>query len=140
MRLTSRRSQPPLALAVPLSRFTSRVGGGSAFFVRHSRHAFMKRISLIFVVWISATVTATAAWLLGSFPPLPLPEAYASATESLGSLTNDFKCIEAKRDKEAKQWDFVFEGTNAIVTNIVVSDYFVDGDPKTRVLVRGVTK
>src|ERR1035438_3837399 len=32
--LTSRRSQPPLALAVPLSRFTSRVGGGSAFFVR----------------------------------------------------------------------------------------------------------
>ena len=33
-RLTSRRSQPPLALSVPLSRFTSRVGGGSAFFVR----------------------------------------------------------------------------------------------------------
>ena len=32
--LTSRRSQPPLALAVPLSRFTSRVGGGSAFYVR----------------------------------------------------------------------------------------------------------
>src|SRR5450631_2434585 len=31
--LTRRRSQPPLALAVPLSRFTSRVGGGSAFFV-----------------------------------------------------------------------------------------------------------
>jgi hypothetical protein len=26
-------SQPPLALAVPLSRFTPRVGGGSAFFV-----------------------------------------------------------------------------------------------------------
>ena len=33
-RLTSRRSQPPLALAVPLSRFTPRVGGGSALFVR----------------------------------------------------------------------------------------------------------
>src|ERR1022692_3105580 len=30
----SRRSQPPLALSVPLSRFTPRVGGGSAFFVR----------------------------------------------------------------------------------------------------------
>jgi len=30
----SRRSQPPLPLAVPLSRFTSRVGGGSAFYVR----------------------------------------------------------------------------------------------------------
>src|ERR1039458_10298815 len=33
--LTSRRSQPPLRLSVPLSRFTSQVGGGSAFFVRH---------------------------------------------------------------------------------------------------------
>ncbi|HEY5233465.1 MAG TPA: hypothetical protein VIK35_08035 [Verrucomicrobiae bacterium] len=30
------QGQPPLALAVPLSRFTSRVGGGSAFYV--SRH------------------------------------------------------------------------------------------------------
>ncbi len=31
-------TQPPLALAVPLSRFTSQVGGGSAFFVRqHER-------------------------------------------------------------------------------------------------------
>ena len=128
-----------MALSVPLSRFTPRVGGGSAFFVRHSRHAFMKRISLIFVVWISATVIATAAWLIGSFAPLSLPEAYASATESLGSLTNAFKCIEAKRDKEAKQWEFVFEGTNASVTNIVVSDFYVDGDPKTRVLCRGVT-
>src|ERR1035437_4955472 len=36
--LTSRRSQPPLAASVPPSRFTSRVGGGSAFYVRpHSR-------------------------------------------------------------------------------------------------------
>ena len=31
----SRRSQPPLARSVPLSRFTSRVGGGSAFYVDH---------------------------------------------------------------------------------------------------------
>src|ERR1017187_8634073 len=39
MRLTSRRSQPPLVLSVPLSRFTSQVGGGSAFYVRrHSTH------------------------------------------------------------------------------------------------------
>ena len=37
MGLTSRRSQPPLALSVPLSRFTSQVGGGSAFFVRPHR-------------------------------------------------------------------------------------------------------
>ncbi len=36
--LTSRRSQPPLALSVPLWRFTSRVGGGSAFYVSHADH------------------------------------------------------------------------------------------------------
>ncbi len=30
----NRRSQPPLARSIPLSRFTSRIGGGSAFFVR----------------------------------------------------------------------------------------------------------
>src|ERR1035441_4818971 len=38
--LTSRRSQPPLALAVPLSRFTSQVGGGSAFYVRRHLHVY----------------------------------------------------------------------------------------------------
>jgi len=31
---TQQLTQPPLALSVPLSRFTSRVGGGSAFVVR----------------------------------------------------------------------------------------------------------
>jgi hypothetical protein len=31
---TQQLTQPPLALAVPLSRFTSRVGGGSALVVR----------------------------------------------------------------------------------------------------------
>src|ERR1017187_2917896 len=53
-RLTSRRSQPPscpaiaserrlMALAVPLSRFTSRVGGGSAFYVRRTHTSNNKR-------------------------------------------------------------------------------------------------
>jgi hypothetical protein len=32
--LPNKSRQPPLALAVPLSRFTSRVGGGSAFYDR----------------------------------------------------------------------------------------------------------
>jgi hypothetical protein len=41
---TQQRAQPPLALSVPLSRFTSRVGGGSAFYVRCQSHA-MKLIS-----------------------------------------------------------------------------------------------
>ena len=31
---SQQETQPPLALAVPLSRFTPRAGGGSAFFVR----------------------------------------------------------------------------------------------------------
>ncbi len=34
---SQQETQPPLALSVPLSRFTSRVGGGSAFFVRQLR-------------------------------------------------------------------------------------------------------
>src|ERR1035437_9864329 len=46
MGLTSRRSQPPLPLSVPLSRFTSRVGGGSAFFVRSHLGRAMKHICL----------------------------------------------------------------------------------------------
>jgi hypothetical protein len=45
--LTSRRSQPPLARSVPLSRFTSRVGGGSAFFVRRPMRT--SHISLVLV-------------------------------------------------------------------------------------------
>ena len=43
----SRRDQPPLALAatvlrVPLSRFTPRVGGGSAFYVRRAMFTMSK--------------------------------------------------------------------------------------------------
>src|ERR1039458_6499240 len=60
-RLTSRRSQPPLALSVPLSRFTPRVGGGSAFFVRPHHtpqqiHIMKKRISLIIVGCLLSTM------------------------------------------------------------------------------------
>src|ERR1035441_2199720 len=40
---TQQRAQPPLALAVPLSRFTPRVGGGSAFFVRQLRTPHERR-------------------------------------------------------------------------------------------------
>ena len=35
-----------MALSVPLSRFTSRVGGGSAFFVR-PHYTFMKKLAII---------------------------------------------------------------------------------------------
>src|ERR1035438_5633034 len=48
--LTSRRSQPPLARSVPLSRFTSRVGGGSAFFVRRTRIVMLKWVAAIILL------------------------------------------------------------------------------------------
>jgi hypothetical protein len=42
---SQQRAQPPLALSVPLPRFASRVGGGSAFYVRLN----MSRLLLILV-------------------------------------------------------------------------------------------
>ena len=41
-----------MALSVPLSRFTSQVGGGSAFFVRRLR-AFMKTSRIILIIGIA---------------------------------------------------------------------------------------
>ena len=50
-----------MALAVPLSRFTSRVGGGSAFFVRQHERFDMTRAFQYFagLVWIMPTI-----WIL----------------------------------------------------------------------------
>src|SRR5664279_4615333 len=52
----SRRSQPPLALAVPLSRFTSQVGGGSAFYVRPLRTMQPKRQAGMFTKFLVGVV------------------------------------------------------------------------------------
>jgi hypothetical protein len=55
--LTSRRSQPPLTLSGPLSRFTSRVGGGSAFFVRPLRTmktSYYKNIGIVLLAGVLA--------------------------------------------------------------------------------------
>src|ERR1035438_7724869 len=65
--LTSRRSQPPLALAVPLSRFTSRVGGGSAFFVRQHSRIYMTPRSLsklAAILWIILLLSAAVFLVL----------------------------------------------------------------------------
>jgi hypothetical protein len=59
--LTSRRSQSPLALSVLLSRFTSRVGGGSAFFV-------MRRYRTIFLLGPFALLGAVLIWLVVTRP------------------------------------------------------------------------
>ena len=51
-----------MALSVPLSRFTSRVGGGSAFFVRRMRHS----VSFRLLVW---TIGGFLFALVGIFTP-----------------------------------------------------------------------
>jgi len=60
---TQQLTQPPLALAVPLSRFTPRVGGGSAFFVRH-RHAQSFLICFWFL-WLCIREAADLAGCAG---------------------------------------------------------------------------
>jgi hypothetical protein len=45
--MTSRLSQPPLALAVPLSRFTPRVGGCSVFFFKQHSRREKKQLHLV---------------------------------------------------------------------------------------------
>src|SRR5271157_5875792 len=75
-RLTSRRSQPPLALAVPLSRFTSRVGGGSAFYVRLLMiprkvwiwSATLSSVRFLAFLGIYANQSHDAQWQLSYFP------------------------------------------------------------------------
>ena len=50
-----------MALSVPLSRITSRVGGGSAFFVRHHLHA-MKKLTLI-GLFLALLVAVLLLWM-----------------------------------------------------------------------------
>ena len=46
-----------MALAVPLSRFTPQVGGGSAFFVRQQDHTIMKNIPTLLALIAAAVLT-----------------------------------------------------------------------------------
>jgi len=59
----SRRRQPPLALAVPLSRFTPRVGGGSAFYVDMADSPTLMKTTLILVS--AAVVMLLAGFAIG---------------------------------------------------------------------------
>ena len=47
-----------MALSVPLSRFTSQVGGGSAFFVRHHSHTYMKARDIFGIIVRSIGICA----------------------------------------------------------------------------------
>jgi len=50
-----------LAPSVPLSRFTPRVGGGSAFYVRH-HYTFMKKIAIIGLLVVIVAVCLLLHW------------------------------------------------------------------------------
>jgi hypothetical protein len=65
-----------LALLVPLSRFTSRVGGGSAFYVRHLRPLDYLPDILCFAFFILAPIVSalTAALLARHQIALVIPE------------------------------------------------------------------
>ena len=52
--------------------------------------------------------------------PYSLPEVYGVATHTLGAYTNDFQCVEAKRDADFHAWLFSFSGTNALYTHITM--------------------
>ena len=58
-----------MALSVPLSRFTSRVGGGSAFFVRRLRAVMLKNIFRLFMiaVWTFASIMLGSILLGGIY-------------------------------------------------------------------------
>ena len=57
----SRRSQPPLALSVPLSRFTSRVGGASAFFVSCAKRTMKRFFTILLLATSVFSLRAQAA-------------------------------------------------------------------------------
>ena len=54
-----------MALAVPLSRFTSRVGGGSAFFVRHLMRTIII-ITAFFVASLAAHAQLATTFIISS--------------------------------------------------------------------------
>ena len=69
-----------MAALVPLSRFTSRVGGGSAFYVRHRMlnrsdiFLLMFRIANLFVAFFFfLCVIVPDSWCYGPFNPCPPP-------------------------------------------------------------------
>jgi hypothetical protein len=79
-----------MALSVPLSRFTSRVGGGSAFFVRHHSRVVKKNTAYAYLsideffcpvdeLTKRVGLQPTKAWQVGDiFPPVPVPRKFSA--------------------------------------------------------------
>src|ERR1019366_3953311 len=99
--VSSRRSQPPLALAVPLSRFTSRVGGGSAFYVRRLTHAQVIHDLLIMNLTSAFIRTVLMAALLYT-ASFVLPCAHAQQSDAVRIQFLEFKSKAERGDAQAQ--------------------------------------
>ena len=78
-----------MALAVPLSRLTSLVGGGSAFYVRqHDTPPNMKTKEQT-ILWIAVVVLGAIA-LASVLPPLAAQKQRAHKIESVNNLAKPF--------------------------------------------------
>jgi hypothetical protein len=95
-----------LALAVPLSRFTSRVGGGSAFFVRphhitHIMKANKHTIRLFGVVGVFGILSwVTTGTAKGWFEGLTTLAMAATLVVILVGMVAERRELEAKRKTE----------------------------------------
>jgi hypothetical protein len=112
-----------LALSVPLSRFTPRVGGGSAFFVRRLMRVISTIISLAFIFAFSGCASNS---LKNARPVSLRPDQFVGHSLSLLS------------DAQVEQYDFRDDGvvlaclgSKEIVTGPVLHWQIVDGDTLT---------
>jgi hypothetical protein len=96
-------AQPPLARSVPLSRFTSRVGGGSAFYVRHLPH-FMRKPQLItLTAAILAAILITSCSKRHASAPPNTTDMAKKMKAYVESLTNSLDGLQARFQEEEKQ-------------------------------------
>ena len=87
-----------MALSVPLSRFTSRVGGGSAFFVRPQASLVavlknMKKRTTFLIVLTLFLLIAVALFIRGVFTPFTLPAPATWAQIYSGMMRSDIIAV-----------------------------------------------
>jgi len=132
-----------LVIAVPLSRFTSRVGGGSAFFVRHRSH-FM-RIPHFIIIGIAAG----AMFVVGcsKSPTQKSPEVHKLSELPSNMTTKELGVVEFS-DQIPKTFS-IGSGTNCVITptdlhggilQFGISVEVATADGKTNVLSRYTVK
>ena len=107
-------SQPPLALAVPLSRFTPRVGGGSAFFVR--------RLFTVMKIFRTLAVALMLVIVSGCTSPELTPIATSLQIQQAEAVKDGRSLWELGKLDEAEA---SFQRALAINTNNVEAAYFL---------------